>query len=87
MEQIETKYEGSALESQVYPELESHICTWRKQPSDAIKRKARNRCATPSAGVMLTEYYFSVFPDPMHSGTTIKLHQAALQPSNYSLWS
>ena len=29
-----------------------------------MKRKASNRCATPSAGVMLTEYYFSVFPTP-----------------------
>ena len=37
------------------------ICTWSgDQQSDAIKRKACNRCATPSAGVM-PEYYFSVF--------------------------
>ena len=51
--------------SQFYPELESHICTWLgNQLSDAIKRKANNRRATPSAGVMLTEYYFSVFPTP-----------------------
>ena len=65
IEQIETKYKGSTLESQFYPELESHICTWLgNQLSDAIKRKAGNRCATPSAGVMLTEYYFSVFPTP-----------------------
>ena len=57
--------EESTLESQFYPELESHICTWLgNQLSDAIKRKASNRCATPSAGVMLTEYYFSVFPTP-----------------------
>ena len=34
------------------------------QSSDAVKRKAGNRCAAPSAGVMLTEYYFSVFPSP-----------------------
>ena len=65
IEQIETKYKGSTPESQFYPELESHICTWLgNQLSDAIKRKASNRCATPSAGVMLTEYYFSVFPTP-----------------------
>ena len=65
IEQIETKYKGSTLESQFYPELESHICTWLgDQLSDAVKRKASNRCATPSAGVMLTEYYFSVFPTP-----------------------
>ena len=65
IEQIETKYKGSTLESQFYPELESHICTWLgSQLSDAIRRKASNRCATPSAGVMLTEYYFSVFPTP-----------------------
>ena len=65
IEQIETKYKGSTLESQFYPELESHICTWLgNQLSDAIKRKANNRSATPSAGVMLTEYYFSVFPTP-----------------------
>ena len=65
IEQIETKYKGSTLESQFYPELESHICTWLgHQLSDAVKRKASNRCATPSAGVMLTEYYFSVFPTP-----------------------
>ena len=65
IEQIETKYKGSTLESQFYPELESHICTWLgHQLSDAVKRKANNRCATPSAGVMLTEYYFSVFPTP-----------------------
>ena len=65
IEQIETKYKGSTLESQFYPELESHICTWLgNQLSDPIKRKANNRCATPSAGVMLTEYYFSVFPTP-----------------------
>ena len=65
IEQIEIKYKGSTLESQFYPELESHICTWLgNQLSDAIKRKASNRCATPSAGVMLTEYYFSVFPTP-----------------------
>ena len=65
IEQIETKYKGSTLESQFYPELESHICTWLgNQLSDAVKRKASNRCATPSAGVMLTEYYFSVFPTP-----------------------
>ena len=65
IEQIETKYKGSTLESQFHPELESHICTWLgNQLSDAIKRKANNRCATPSAGVMLTEYYFSVFPTP-----------------------
>ena len=65
IEQIETKYKGSTLESQFYPELESHICTWLgKQLNDAIKRKACNRCATPSAGVMLTEYYISVFPTP-----------------------
>ena len=65
IEQIETKYKGSTLESQFYPELENHICTWLgNQLSDAIKRKASNRCATPSAGVMLTEYYFSVFPTP-----------------------
>ena len=68
IEQIETKYKGSTLqsdESQFYPELESHICTWLgNQLNDTIKRKASNRCATPSAGVMLTEYYFSVFPTP-----------------------
>ena len=56
---------GSTLESQFYPELESHICTWLgNQLSDAIRRKASNRCATPGAEVMLTEYYFSVFPTP-----------------------
>ena len=65
VEQIETNYKGSTLESQFYPELESHICTWLgNQLSDAVKRKASNRCATPCAGVMLTEYYFSVFPTP-----------------------
>ena len=65
IEQIETKYKGSTLESQFYPELQSQKCTWlRNQLSDAIKRKANHRCATPSAGVMLTEYYFSVFPTP-----------------------
>ena len=65
IEQIDTKYKGSTLESQFYPELESHICTWLgNQLSDAIKRNASNRCATPSVGVMLTEYYFSVFPTP-----------------------
>ena len=26
IEQIETKYKGSTLKSQFYPELESHIC-------------------------------------------------------------
>ena len=65
VEQIQTKYKGSTLESQFYLELESHICTWPgNQLSDAVKRKASNRCATPSAGVMLTKYYFSVFPTP-----------------------
>ena len=65
IEQIQTKYKGSTLESQFFPELESHICTWLgNHLSDAIKRKANNRRATPSAGVMLTEYYFSVFPTP-----------------------
>ena len=65
IEQIETKFKGSTLESQFYPELESYICTWLgDQLSDAVKRKASNRCATPGAGVMLTEYYFSVFPTP-----------------------
>ena len=65
IDQIQTKYKCSTVESQFYPELESHTCTWLgNQLSDAIKRKASNRCATPSAGVMLTEYYFSVFPTP-----------------------
>ena len=32
--------------------------------SDAIKRQASNRRATPSPGVLLTEYCFSVFPTP-----------------------
>ena len=42
IEQIETKYKGSTLESQFYPELESHICTWLgNQFSDASKRKAK----------------------------------------------
>ena len=39
IEQIETKYKGSTLESQFHPELER-----------AIKRKASNGCATPGAG-------------------------------------
>ena len=40
IEQIETKYKGSTLESQFYPELESHICTWLgNQLSDAIREK------------------------------------------------
>ena len=42
IEQIETKYKGSTSESQFYPELESHICTWLgNQLSDAIKRKGK----------------------------------------------
>ena len=74
IEQIETKYKGTTLESQFYPELESHICTWLgNQLSDAIKRKANNRCATPSAGVMLTEYYFSVSLHQMY-----KLHNCQI---------
>ena len=85
IEQIETEYKGSTLEAQFYPELESHICTWLgNQSSDAIKRKASNRCATPSAGVMLTEYHFSVFPTPdRRSCRTI---YDGLQPSHYGLW-
>ena len=53
------------MKSQFYLELESHICTWLgNQLSDAIKRKANNRRATPAAGVMLNEYHFSVVPTP-----------------------
>ena len=55
---------GKLLLNGVHSTL-AHICTrLGNQLSDAIKRKASNRCATPSAGVMLTEYYFSVFPTP-----------------------
>ena len=43
IEQIETKYKRSTLESQFHPARESYLYT-------------------PSAGVMLTEYYFSVSP-------------------------
>ena len=40
IEQIETKYKGLTLESQFYPELESHLCTWLgNQLSDAVKER------------------------------------------------
>ena len=80
------------LESQFYPELESHICTWLgNQLSGAVKRKASNRCATPSAGVMLTEYYFSVFPTgPAPDVQAAQLSNYIRQPYNqahYRFWS
>ena len=55
IEQIETKCRGPTLESQFYPELESHLCTWLgNQLSDAIKRKQVIDVQHASAGVMLT---------------------------------
>ena len=75
IEQIETKYKGSTLESQFYPELESHMCTWLgNQLSENTKRKANNRCANPSAGVMHAEYYFSVFPKPDAQATQLSTY-------------
>ena len=87
-EQIETKYKGSTLEDQFYPELESHICTWLgNQSRDAIKRKASNRCPTPSAGVMLTEYYFSFVPAPAaQAGQLSNYIRRPYNQPHYGLW-
>ena len=63
--QAEKQFNKIGEEEKFYPQLESHVVTWMTSmlPSYVVTR-AHNRKAEPSARIFLTEYYFSLFPQP-----------------------
>ena len=63
--QAEKQFNKTGEEEKFYPQLESHVVTWMTNmlPSYVVTR-AHNRKAEPSARIYLTEYYFSLFPQP-----------------------
>ena len=63
--QAEKQFNKVGEEEKFYPQLESHVVTWMTSmlPSYVVTR-AHNRKSEPSARIFLTEYYFSLFPQP-----------------------
>ena len=63
--QAEKQFNKTGEEENFYPQLESHVVTWMTSmlPSYVVTR-AHNRKSEPSARIFLTEYYFSLFPQP-----------------------
>ena len=63
--QADKQFSQTTEEEKFHPQLESHVVTWvtSKLSSYELSR-AYNRRSEPSARIYLTEYYFSVLPQP-----------------------
>ena len=64
-EQATQTFATSQAEELFHPQLEALLVTWlsNKLP-EVVRKRAHNRRPQPSARILLTEFYFTLFPQP-----------------------
>ena len=64
-EQATQTFATSQAEELFHPQLEALLITWlsNKLP-EVVRKRAHNRRPQPSARILLTEFYFTLFPQP-----------------------
>ena len=64
-EQATQTFATSQAEELFHPQLEALLVTWlsNKLP-EVVRKRAHNRRSQPSARILLTEFYFTLFPQP-----------------------
>ena len=63
--QADKQFNKTTEEEKFHPQLESHVVTWvTSKLSNYELSRAYNRRSEPSARIYLTEYYFSLLPQP-----------------------
>ena len=64
-EQATQTFATSQAEELFHPQLEALLVTWlsNKLP-EVVRERAHNRRSQPSARILLTEFYFTLFPQP-----------------------
>ena len=64
-EQATQTFAASQAEERFHPQLEALLVTWlsNKLP-EVVRKRAHNRRPQPSARILLTEFYFTLFPQP-----------------------
>ena len=64
-EQATQTFATSQAEEMFHPQLEALLITWlsNKLP-EVVRKRAHNRRPQPSARILLTEFYFTLFPQP-----------------------
>ena len=63
--QADKQFNKTTEEEKIHPQLESHVVTWvTSKLSNYELSRACNRRSEPSARIYLTEYYFSLLPQP-----------------------
>ena len=64
-EQATQTFAASQAEELFHPQLEALLVTWlsNKLP-EVVRKRAHNRRPQPSARILLTEFYFTLFPQP-----------------------
>ena len=64
-EQATQTFAVAQAEESFHPQLEALLVTWlsHKLP-DVVQKRAHNRRQQPSARILLTEFYFTLFPQP-----------------------
>ena len=64
-EQATQTFATSQAEEMFHPQLEALLVTWlsNKLP-EVVRKRAHNRRPQPSARILLTEFYFTLFPQP-----------------------
>ena len=64
-EQATQTFAVSQAEERFHPQLEALLVTWlsNKVP-EVVRKRAQNRRPQPSARILLTEFYFTLFPQP-----------------------
>ena len=76
-EQAAQTFAEKQAEEYFHPQLEAHLVTWitMKLPSP-VKTRAYNRRSQPSVRILLTEFYFTLLPQPgeqaRHLGNLVK---------------
>ena len=76
-EQAAQTFAEKQAEEYFHPQLEAHLVTWitMKLP-DPVKTRAYNRRSQPSVRILLTEFYFTLLPQPSeqarHLGNLVK---------------
>ena len=81
--QADKQFNQTTEEEKFHPQLESHVVTWvTSKLSNYELSRAYNRRSEPSARIYLTEYYFSVLPQPEEQAR--RLGYVARSPSTVS---
>ena len=95
-EQAAQTFAEKQAEEEFHPQLEALLVTWiTNQLPDPVKTRAYNRRSQPSVRILLTEFYFTLLPQPgeqaRHLGNLLKNPTSACSNpveviTNFEVW-